>query len=1642
MSTTSQSRIARTRLAAFIAFMILVFVHMDFLGAQATVIPGTTAVGASAAAVNVSVTSPKGGTISAVRLFGQGSANIDFVNNGGTCVPGASLLAGQSCSVSVVFKPASPGQRLGAVVLLDSNNHLLGQQLLSASATGSVGLFVPGLINTVAGTTTWIYNGDGLAGTVSAIFLPFGVAVDANGNIFIADSSNNRIRRIDVVSGNISTIAGNGITGTTGDNGPATSASLTNPTSVALDPAGNIYVADSGNYAIRRIDAFTGIITTVAGTLGTHGYSGDNGPATSATFNTPNGISFDANGNLYIADTGNNAIRMLSTNGKISTIAGNGTPGFQGDGGQASASLLNAPWSATPVPTGGYYIADQGNARVRLVSASGQISTVAGGVLGFSGDLGPASQAQLDAPASVALDVAGNVYIADSGNNRVRRINALTGVITTVAGTNSESISGDGGPANEAGLYGPYAIAIDTQGNLLIADVFHNRIRKVSANAAILNFPTMRVNRVSAPLTQVLENDGNAPFNIAQLDPFANSQIDAPTTTCSITTPLAVLGQCVIGVDFAPTTTGATVLGSVKVDSDAANTPGVITLSGQVLDVDPTTTTLTSSVNPSATGQTVKFTVNVTSTGGTPTGTITLLDGTTTIGSAALVSGSVTFSISNLTSGSHNLTASYPGDSQNASSVSAVLVQVVHDQLAATTTTLSSAASPTIAGDPATFTATVSVVTANSGSGNIGGTVNFMQGTTKLGSGTLNAATATSSTATVTTALTDLPVGTDSIVAVYVGSPNYATSTSSPLVQTVTLATSAISLTSAVSPSTAGKPLVLTATLTSNGGLPTGSVTFMDGTTSLGTAAINASGVAVLSAAGHFWTVGTHTLTAVYAGDADNSASTSTPISELINIASTTTTLTSSLNPAGLGATVKFTATVTTAGGAPTGTVEFFDNTNDLGPGTITATGASTGTASLSTSTLIIATHPITAVYSGDALDSTSTSAVLDQVINTATIAATLQSSATTVTYGAPLTLTAKVTGSGSTPTGTVALLDGTATVATQPVPANGIVLFVNPSLAIGSHTLTAAYSGDANHAAVTSAVVTQVVQQATTTALSTSASSITAGKSVTLTAVVTGVSAQPLTGNPAGTVKFLDAGALLATVTPDATGTATYTTSALTAGTHTISSVYSGDALDATSSSSTVSVVVTNATTTTTLATSANPINAGATLTLTSTVTGNGGTPTGTIAFHDGTTVLSSVALTSTGTATYATAALTPGIHNLYAVYSGDTFDATSTSPTTAEQVVEATAVTLTSSANPSLLQDNVTLTVSVGNGTASIPATGVVTITDGGVTLGTVMLNASGTGTYTFVSPALGTHTLVANYPGDNQNAPGSSNPLVQTVTLRPSTTTFTPSATSLSVGQNLTLISIVQASGSRPATGTVTFAAGSTVLGTATLDATGLATLTLTPAQGTFATVAQYSGDSLYAPSASTPATIVVGPTVEFNISLSPTNTMTLVSGQHGSMTVNITPAATFADTISLGCAGLPVDATCTFSKSQLKIGGGVLQTISVEVDTGDPLGAGANASNVQHNGISNTQLCALPVGAFLAFLLFFNRRRLNPKFALFALILIIGAGSTVLSGCASDLKINSTPAGSYTFQIVATGATTGATSNAAVQLTVTK
>ena len=407
-----------------------------------------------------------------IRKVDASSGNISTVAGNGTwghSGDGAAATAAQLVPAEVAVDGS------GNLYIADADNH----RIRKVDSSGN--------ISTVAG------GGTDVKAIAAQLNWPTGVAVDGSGNLYIADQWNHRIRKVDS-SGNISTVAGNGTGGFSGDGAAATAAQLAFPTDVEVDGSGNLYIADSQNHRIRKVDT-AGVITTVAGsgtavyTTGSlrGGYSGDGAAATAAQLTAPSGVAVDGAGNLYIADSGNGRIRKVDSAGVITTVAGNGTHGFSGDGGAAIAAQLFLPIRVAVDGAGNLYIADSGNGRIRKVDSSGVITTVAGnGTGGFSGDGGAAVAARLSSPEGVALDGSGNLYIADKGNGRIRKVDASTGNISTVAGGGSWSPGlGDGGAATAASLSNPrdVGVALDGSGNLYIADRGNHRIRKAGPRA-------------------------------------------------------------------------------------------------------------------------------------------------------------------------------------------------------------------------------------------------------------------------------------------------------------------------------------------------------------------------------------------------------------------------------------------------------------------------------------------------------------------------------------------------------------------------------------------------------------------------------------------------------------------------------------------------------------------------------------------------------------------------------------------------------------------------------------------------------------------------------------------------------------------------------------------------------------------------------------------------------------------------------------------------------------------------------------------------------------------------------------------------------------------------------------------------------
>ena len=500
------------------------------------------------------------------------------------------------------------------------------------------------IITTVAGGGT-IY-GNGEQATAALLDYPSGVAVDASGNLYIADTDYSLVRKVNSL-GVITAVAGIINTGGfSGDGGPATAALLFTPYGVAVDPTGKVYIADNFNNCIRIVNT-NGIINTFAG-IGSqtnHGSSGDGGPATAARLYNPTGVAVDAVGNVYIADSYNWKIRKVNTSGIISTIAGNGTTSFGADGCQATATGFNTCYGVAVDAIGNIYIPDYDNQRVRKVNTSGIITTIAGtGTSGFSGDGGPSTAAQLNSPIGVGVDNIGNVYIVDQINQRIRVINT-SGIISTIAGDGVQGYSGDGGVGSNAGLYHPYGVAADTEGNIYIADQNSQRVRKVTycASPITLNIisgidtictgasTTLKVNVSGASSYTWSANAGSVVGDSVTISP-------TNTTTYSVT---SINGGCIatktLMVIVNTTTLNATsnpysvCIGSSKILSvsgansytwSASSTLSNLTIANPI--ANPTTTTIYTVTGTNACGVIAPLTITLNV---NPTPTLTVLGG-------------------------------------------------------------------------------------------------------------------------------------------------------------------------------------------------------------------------------------------------------------------------------------------------------------------------------------------------------------------------------------------------------------------------------------------------------------------------------------------------------------------------------------------------------------------------------------------------------------------------------------------------------------------------------------------------------------------------------------------------------------------------------------------------------------------------------------------------------------------------------------------------------------------------------------------------------------------------------------------------------------------------------------------------------
>ena len=1003
--------------------------------------------------------------------------------------------------------------------------------------------------------------------------------------------------------------------------------------------------------------------------------------------------------------------------------------------------------------------------------------------------------------------------------------------------------------------------------------------------------------RVVPATTPILNgiNPGSAGSISKTFTPALDSSLTMTTTSVTGTPSPSTFGQPVTlsafvtsatGVPSGGTVTfidGTTALGTVNINSSAtailttsalpsgtqditATYSGTATLgpsSGtftQVVNPAATTsTTVTGNPNPSTVGQQVTFTATVTAAGGIPTGSVSFFAGGTLLGTVQVNgTGSASLAVSTLLSGTQTITASYSGASGFAASSGAVNQTVNAATNSATTTTVLGSPNPSTLGQAVAFTATVT-----STSGTPTGTVSFQAGTTNLGTASLNAA----GQATIST--NSLPAGTQTIAATYAGDATFAGSsgTTSQTVSSTATSTTTTTLVGSPNPSSVGQTVTFTVTVTSPAGTPAGSVLFFSGSTVLGIANLN-NGSASLPVS--TLPSGTNLVQASYGGAPGFNPSLGS-VSQTVGSSGTFTTTTAvaaNPNPATLNQLVTLTASVSSSSGTPTGIVQFQDNGTNLG----TASLNGSGLASLGATTFVAGMHTITATYEGGQNFSISSGSTF-LTVNSATAATTTVVSSTPnpSTLNQPVTFTATVTSSSGTPTGSVVFQDGGTNLGTGFLNGAGQASITVTTLTAGTHTIAAVYQATANFATSsgsTQQTVSGSASAATTTTVTGTPNPSNVNQTVTLTATVTSPS-----GIPTGVVDFSDGSTDLGTRTLNGAGQANFAVSSLTAGTHTITVTYDG-APNFQVSSGTTQLTVTGgavASTSTTVSGSPNPSAVGQLVTFTANVFSSSGIPTGTVQFLDGSTSLGTASLNGSGQAILSTNSLASGTHTITATYQGSA-SFTSSSGTTTQTVTNGAATTTTTSVvgvpNPASVGQLVTFTATVIS--AGGTPTGTVQFLDGSTNLGIGTLNGIGQASISTSTLAAGTHSISATYSGSSIFSASTG---FTTETIGQSSTTATTTAVSAtpnpsSLGQAVALTATVRSIAGTPS-GSVTFVDGSTNIGTATLNALGVATISVnTLPAGTQTITAFYSGAPLFAPSSGSVTVTVNGGVVPGN------------------------------------------------------------------------------------------------------------------------------------------------------------------------------
>ena len=1272
---------------------------------------------------------------------------------------------------------------------------------------------------------------------------------------------------------------------------------------VAFDSAGNLYIADTIEDRVRRVDAVTGIISTIAGT-GAISETGDGGLATAATLNVPEGVMIDNQDNIYILDsnaaaTANGAVvRFVNhATGNISTIAGTAGAACAaggaacGDGGPATSATLGISAAFyVDQTTGHFWIADRDANRIRFVNFNytapatvGTISTVAGnGTAGFAGDGGAATTAELNGPHGIWVDPAGDIYISDRNNNRVRFVSAATGNISTLAGGGGTCTPtglgscGDGGPANgpNANLT-PNDLALDVNGNLFVTDQANNAIREIVVNPTTLTFTTVPVGTTSGPLTATLLNIGTLPLVftdpsttgvsnalVTTTGPTAaasNAYTQTAATTCgpvfstTAATSVAAGATCNYVVAFTPDTTAGNYKGTlVETDNSAVSTTQTISLVGAAT-AGTVTIGVTSSVNPSTYGQNVTFTATVSGGGIAPTGTVTFTytpTGSTTpvtLGTGTLsTTGSTTtatLSTTVLPVGVDNIVATYGGDANyTAGTASTPLPQTVNIA-PITNDTITATPNPTTSGQTVTLTFTVpDGATAPAATTAVTFTTVINGTTTTLGTAAVKGVTAGGST-TYTTTTTALPVGTDTITGTFTGDTNYA---SGALTTTETVnqaGSTGDTVVVATNPTVVESADTITFSIPVVAGtaVPAGSVVFTSGTTNLGTATFTAAPTPVTCPAGTCYTVSISTtalpltvapatstpVTATFTATAASGYASATPTTTVVvnQVSGTNDAVTAANATTTVGTADALTYSIPAVTGAPVpaGTVAFTSGATSLGSATWPAT-PTTGTCpggagtcylladapsptNIPLTTAPATSTPITATFTAAAASGYASAAPTTTVVVSAAGGSgdtlTVANNPTTFGTADPLTFSIPVSSGAPAPAGTVVFTAGTTALGTATWPANPVAsggfytISVSPTnIPVGAPTkVTATFtataaSGYGSAAPFTNVTVNQV--PLSNDGISANPSATTSGSTVTLTFTVPNVNSTPPAST--ATVTFTYNGTTLGTanlVGTTAAGVTTYTTTTntLPVGTDTVTGTFVGDTNYAGGALTTpVAISQTNSVDLVTVGTNPTTVGSSDTITFSIPVTGGAAVPTGSVVFTSGSTNLGTATFTAAPTPvacasgtcytvsitttalplTVAPSASTPVLATFTAGGTSGYASATATTTVVVNQVSGVSdAVTAASGTIAVGTADSLTFSIPVVTG-APVP-TGTVVFTSGSTALGSATWPATPT---TGACPGgAGTCYLLADAPSPSNIpltvAPATSTPITATYT-----------------------------------------------------------------------------------------------------------------------------------------------------------------------------------------------------------------------------------------------------------------------------------